>query len=114
MELWVGGANELAPGKISIPTISQYDEIGIAHNFDGSGALLIEHFKYASGQGGSIANLSLDTGKSGTAAINYCTRGFTLESDGITFQSGNMIYNNTLYTGWNNRCVPKYIYGIKH
>ena len=73
----------------------------------------MEYFKYENNKSAAIANVSIDTSKSGTAAVNYSTRGFTFNSDGITFESGNMIYNNSLYTSWDNRCVPKVIYGVK-
>ena len=55
----------------------------------------------------------IDDTQTGFATINACQRRATILSDRITFTSGTMLYQGTLYTNWDNRAIPTEIIGVK-
>lgn len=115
--LWTNPTNELAPQTITLTNLQEYRYIDVVHSLSHDVAIRnVSRFKVANGTNNLFIG-RIDTSVSSTSVINtlnFTSRAFTINGNDITFESGQMTYNNGVYKDWNNRCVPLEIYGIKY
>jgi hypothetical protein len=103
-----------AATTINVDT-TQYNEFEVISTFVNALDSLTQTFKCPQGYKLNTALVSLDTTTTGYAAINYVCRQIDVGVDPnkIVIGAGYMFYQGALYAGWDARCVPQYIYGIK-
>lgn len=94
---------------------TQYNEFEVISTFLNATDSISGTFKCPRGYKLDTALVSLDTTVTGYAAINYVCRPIDIGIDPnkIVIGAGYMFYQGALYSGWDARCVPQYIYGIK-
>lgn len=116
--LWENASptSSFTPQTLSNVDLSKYEEIEIWHTFIDTIAdnITIQRFKnYTVNNYLRNTFLNAETSASVTTFLNACSRKFSITENGITFEESNMIYNGSVYAGWNSRCIPLKIYGIK-
>ena len=111
--LWTNPNSTLAESDVVVGDLSAYRFIDIeCYYTEANDATSIQRFSI--GNGGILSILAFDTSGSALNCVNYTTRRFSWKnSTTIHFQSGNMVYTSSPYIGWDNRCVPRRIWGVK-
>ena len=111
--LWYNSNNTYTPSGAESIDLSSYSHIIIGG--------------YAWGDGGYFENIvevggysqlwyggyNTDSTASVQNFLNFVWRTVTTTTSGVTFGRGQMVYAGGIYQNWDNRCVPKWIWGIK-
>lgn len=110
--LWTNPSSTLAESDVVLGDLSAYRFIDIEVMFGENNPTIIQRFRtYADGY---LSIHTMDTSLSGLNTINFTVRTFTWKDNTtIHFQLGNMVWSSEPYKSWNNRCVPKRIWGVK-
>lgn len=58
--------------------------------------------------------LLTETSSDAAHFINGVSRSASVDTNGIVFGRGQMVYNSSAYVDWDNRAIPWKIYGIKY
>ena len=113
--LWTNSSPnaEFASQKVSL-TLTSYDAVKIIfYPFSGTDPT-VGVVEIPVGKSGNLFYMYLNTTttSSAIAFLNGTSRTCSVATDGVTFSTGQMIYNNGVYTSWNNRSIPWKIYGV--
>ena len=102
------------PAQTLLMDLSEYDFVDIVVNQTGPGSVTaVCRCKVGSNSALYIPYNNPNTATDAAHMANTITRTANVTPTGITFSSGQMIYDGYAYKDWDNRCIPEYIYGIK-
>lgn len=102
------------PAQTLLMDLSEYDFVDIVVNQTGPGSVTaVCRCKVGSNSALYIPYNNPNTATDAAHMANTITRTANVTPTGITFSSGQMIYNGSAFKDWDNRCIPEYIYGIK-
>lgn len=111
--LWYNSADSFTPSGAIPLDLSGYSHLIIAGYAWGNSG----YFENVVEVGGSSMLCYNAYNTDSTASVqnflNCVWRSVSVTSTGITFGQGQMVYAGGIYQNWNNRCVPKWIWGIK-
>lgn len=113
--LWTSTATTFAAQTVQLD-LSEYSHIiigGCAWDSNGGDGYFENIIEVGKSGMLSYNGCNGDNASNPQSFINMVWRAVSVTSTGVTFGQGEMVYAGGVYRGWNNRCVPMWIWGFK-